>query len=242
MSDISKFAKLKTASDEELREAAEELEEEKARRLAENDLPDGIADLADDLGFGNSDPLSAAKTEVPAEPEIDFETGDFVKIDVVMKTEDMFRFFMRHTYYSASGIFGLAVGVGAIALIISGLMKDNIFGIVMLCVIAAMYTIVNPVTNYMRAKKQVKEMNLSGEPYVYTFGDAGIKVQQGAQYVPLKWAQVIKGREGKTSYYLYLGTNRAFVLPKECMGEERQHFVDIVTKNAPEGRIKFKTV
>lgn len=239
MGNLSQFAKMKTASDEEIRETMEEIEAKEAERIAEYDKETEFSELKSDMEYDSANPMKAAGAAA-AEEKVNFEEGDYVKFSVTMTTNDMFRFFMRHTYFSISGVVGLLIGIAAIVILCTGMMSDNLFASVMLGVIAAMYTLVNPITSYFRAKTQVKALYLSGEPYTYTFGEKGLMVAQGEQSVPMKWNNVMKIREGKSSYYVYLAANRAFVLPKESMGEEREHFENICSTYAPAGKVKFK--
>ena len=71
----------------------------------------------------------------------------------------MFRFFMKHFYSSFSGIFGVILSLGALVLLLFSLGKSEPFQILLLLILASLFTILQPAQFFMKAygEKVLKE-------------------------------------------------------------------------------------
>ena len=118
----------------------------------------------------------------------------------------LFSYVMNTNYRSMSGILGLVLSFGAI---------------VMLVIVALMFTVINPLSLAFKTFKQLKTSPSYKQPLVYTFGDDGIGVSQGEEHMDLEWKGVY--RLLMTKYMLAVYTNRmhAFVIPLDQLGDDK---------------------
>lgn len=137
-----------------------------------------------------------------------------VKFQVEIRVQDMYRFLMRHAYYGLSGIINLIISGGAFVLFLLGKGTGSPFGNAMLLLIAALFTIINPIFLYYKAAKQVKLTPMFKKPLDYIINDKGITVRQGEEELPIEWTHVYKVIETNKDFYIYLSLTRAYILPK----------------------------
>ena len=94
------------------------------------------------------------KAELSGNEDIFMEKIEF---DVELHTAELYRFTMRHTYYSFSGIFSILFSLVSlvIAIIKSSTMQPMTIGA--LLVIASLFTIVQPVMLWAKCRMQMKQ-------------------------------------------------------------------------------------
>ncbi len=228
MGNLSKIARMSTLSEEELNEDM----------LNQDEPVVGDRSPEAETDEDKANDYSIPKKQKQA--ELEFESGDYVELNVRLSADDMFRFLMRHAYFGLSGVFGLLISVASVVVLCTGATKDNTLGTVLLIVAALMFTVINPVSIFFRSRKQAKALDEDGAPYIYTIGDAGIKVTRLDESVPLHWENIAKVSEGKTSIYMYLEARRAFVLPKECLTGKEERLKGFIRKYVPAGRCHLK--
>lgn len=137
------------------------------------------------------------------------------KFQVQMKIHDMFRFLIRHAYVGMAGVVNLVISGGAFVLFIMGAGGESAFGNAMLLLIAALFTIINPIFLYYKAVKQVKMTPMFTKPLDYIVNSTGVLVCQGEEELLMEWDQVCKVIETSKDFYLYLSLTRAYILPKD---------------------------
>ena len=155
---------------------------------------------------------------------------DEIKFSVTMKVKTMYRFLMRHAYSGASGIINLVISGGALVLLLAGF-ADSTAGKVMLGIIAALFTIINPLYLYYKAAAQVRLTKMFSKPLEYVVNAEGITVSQGEESLQIAWTDLRKIIETKTDFYLYLSLTRAYIFPKEELDGKEKDFRKIVTEH-----------
>lgn len=136
------------------------------------------------------------------------------KFQIRIKVNDMYRFLMRHAYIGISGIINLVISGGAFVLFLLGVGNNSGVSNTVLLLIAALFTVINPLYLYYKAAKQVKLTPMFLKPLDYVVNESGIFVSQGEEKLTIEWEQIRKVIETKQDFYIYLSVTRAYILPK----------------------------
>ncbi len=163
-----------------------------------------------------------------------------VKVNVDMKDEYMVEFLLRHTYTHYSGIIGLIVGVGALAMGISTISQGELQASMPMFLIAILFLIVTPVTTVNRAKQQVQKSEMFQKTIEYEFTEKGVTARQGKISADNEWDEFMKAIETKMSVILYVSRLRAIIFPKACMGEKYGEVVQMIRTHMPAAKVKIR--
>ena len=141
-----------------------------------------------------------------------------LSFDIRLTTSELYTFSMRHTYFGMSGIFGLIISFGSLAVVALRYKYLDKSAIVALIIIGLLFTVVQPVMLYFKAGTQVKRNESIKGCLHYVFSEEGIIVTQGEQQAEVKWYEVRKRVVTGSAMYLYMSPVRAFIFPKsQCM-------------------------
>lgn len=157
-------------------------------------------------------------------------TEDLLYIETKISTKDMFEFMMNHTYKSFMGAIGFFLCAMATVGLIFYWDAFNVTYKGILIVMLAFFILINPVQLYLRSKTQVAKAFKNN--LCYTFTDEGIDIVQGDQSAKVNWADIKKVRSTRNLVIIYLSPIRAFIFPKNQIGENMQLFRKIVTAKA----------
>lgn len=155
------------------------------------------------------------------------ETMGEIQFSVTMKVKTMYRFLMYHGYAGVAGIINFIISGGALVLLIMGV-GDTTTAKVALVIVAALFTIINPLYLYYKAAKQVKLTPMFAKPFDYVVGQDGITVSQGEEQLAVTWKELRKVVETKTDFYVYLSLTRAYIFPKDEIGKNCGEFRELV--------------
>lgn len=150
-----------------------------------------------------------------------------IKFSMTMRVKDMYRFLLYHGYSGMSGIINMIISIGALVLLLAGV-GDSTTAKVMLGIMAALFTIINPIYLYYKAAKQVKLAKMFAKPLNYQINEDGITVSQGEESLIVDWKDVRRLVETAGYFYLYLSLTRAYIFPKEILGEQEKNFRKIL--------------
>ncbi len=133
--------------------------------------------------------------------------------------ETMYEFLFYHSYKNVMGIMSVVLGLGAVVMVIIGLiMSFTPVQIVLFGVIALMFVTNSPLTLKRRARKQAEMLADPKNTIAYVFSDEGFDMSRGDnEYADLKWERLCKVKEGKRGFFMYLERNRAFVIPADSL-------------------------
>lgn len=146
-----------------------------------------------------------------------------IEFDVELTTGELYRFTMRHTYYSIAGAFSLFISLGCLVLAGVNFKNFSTSTMIALLIIASLFTIVQPLMLYMKCCAQIKQNKSINAPLHYTIGEESIVVSQKDQEAEVKWYDVRKVVQTKQGIYLYMSPVRAFIFPKaQCIGQFEQ--------------------
>lgn len=142
-----------------------------------------------------------------------------IEFQVKLQTKDLYRFTMRHTYVSIGGIFSLLISFGCLGICVANFRQLVPSTIAVLLIVAALFTVIQPVMLYGKCAAQVKRSKDIKDELSYILSEEGITVRQGEEEANIKWYQIRKVVYGGKGIYVYMSPVRAFIFPQECCGE-----------------------
>ena len=160
------------------------------------------------------------------------EQSTEIKFSYQTKVIDMYRFLMRFSYQGIRGIINLVISIGAMFLLFTGADGGETFNKVLLILIAALFTIIQPILLYYKAAKQVKLTPMFQQPLDYIIDEKGISVRLKEEEMLLEWKDIYKIVETKKDFYFYMSFDRAHILPKEGYVEQCSLMRDMIKKYA----------
>lgn len=162
-----------------------------------------------------------------------------IKFEVNMKTKNMFAFLVNHTYSTFSGIFGVLLSLGALVMLITTYQDGDDTKIVVLVIVSLLFTIVNPILLFIKAKKQVLLNPMYKNPIEYVFCTEGIKVTQGDQEGVLHWADMQQIKETKTILIIYTTKIHAFIFPLDAIGNQLDKVHELMAEQLKESSARI---
>ena len=165
-----------------------------------------------------------------------------IKIQVKMEEKYMVDFMLRHNYSGFSGIMTIVAGLLCAAVSVQGFMKGNIQNGAVWAMCAILFLVINPNTIKSKAKAQVKNSEAFRKAFEYEFTREGIWVRQDEAENFVAWENIAKAVSTKQSVILYLNRVRAWILPKECMGEQYAEIVKMIQEQMPQKKVKIRGI
>ena len=165
-----------------------------------------------------------------------------IKLKIQLTVKELFDFLMSHTYSSFSGYVGVILSICALigfAYSVDNPMMNVAYKFVLL-VTGLLFTVVQPIMLYSKAKNQVKQNESINKPLEYTISYAGMKVACDGEFAEYNWNQIMKITSTKTSVLIYTSRIRAFVLPKRELNPYMDEFKKIVREKCTATSIKIK--
>lgn len=164
-----------------------------------------------------------------------------VKATVQLDAREMFGFLMHHTYSTSSGFIGLILSIGGFIGFFYMLRMPNAqpLFIAALFLTGLMFTVIQPVMTYFRAKKQVERNAAVNAPLEYTINKTGISVVQGDKSGFSNWDEIVRIESTKKLIMMYTGKVHAYVIPKDEFGDQMDVLKSLIRENCQAGYIKL---
>lgn len=143
---------------------------------------------------------------------------EVLELDIKVDKKTLNRFLLRNNFLRLGGIIGLFISVAAIVLLIVLWSALSTPQRVVLIFLGLMFTVIQPLSLLMKGWNQLKSGTFR-EPFHYEFSAAGMKVENMAGAVDVKWSDIRKAVIGKDAIYLYMNALSAFILPRAACGE-----------------------
>lgn len=163
-----------------------------------------------------------------------------IKFDVRMTQKVLFNFLISHMYHSPSGVFGVVMGIMALAAGAAKVRSDQGSVALIMFLFAAYLLLFMPINLYFNATKQMKLNPAFQEALCYTVDEEGVACSQAGQETAVPWDHIVKVRETKYSLLLYTGKRYCFIFPKESMGDNVQAVASLIRKHMDAKLIKMK--
>ena len=144
-----------------------------------------------------------------------------IELHVKISAKELFSFMLRHTYTSGSGLFGLVISLLCLILLGAGYAKGDDFRTVVLLALGLMFTVVNPILLYMKAKNQAMTNPVYKNELVYTLDDTGVTLNGEAATETVEWSKIRKWKKTRILHILYTTPIHAILLPVVSMKGNR---------------------
>lgn len=158
-----------------------------------------------------------------------------IEFDVKMRTRDIYKFLLCHTYSGFGGWFGVILSVIAIVLLVTDFNSYDDAGKMVLIMIALAFTVVNPIMLLSKAKQQVLTNAVYKKPLHYAFTEDGIKVSQEEQEETMSWDRLQKTRQFSGVFIVYTSRVHAFIFPLDQLGELADAVTNCVAAHLDDG-------
>ena len=107
-------------------------------------------------------------------------------------------------------------------------------------VIGLLFTVVNPLMLYMKAKKQAATNESLKLPIQYTLSENELVIEQGEEQLIVPWDQLRIIKDSGRSLIVYVTRMRAFIWPKAKLGRQYNEVTKLLTKKMGSARVRIK--
>lgn len=158
-----------------------------------------------------------------------------IRFDIKLTENDLWQFSMYHTYGGIRGVFNVLFTLASLFVLITRWNGMEVtYRVLMICC-AAMFTIIQPLMLYQKARKQVKSPAMQA-PMVLIFGEAGLHVEMGGQEIDFAWDQMGRMDRKPTQIILYMDRIHAYLIPNAELADKEAGFVEMVRNHLPKER------
>ncbi|MCQ2496797.1 MAG: YcxB family protein [Lachnospiraceae bacterium] len=224
---IAELAAVTTLSEEELEEANRDVDD--GDDYEAEDGYDEAYDSEDEEG-GREFSFEESEPEEKEEPRME-HYGDIVTLSAHPTEKEVCGFMFRHTYMSVIGFIAIAAALASGVFSVIKFIDGEVFPAALAAASFGLFAIYSPATLLKKSKEQARMLSTEEGTIRYTFSDAGIDLVRGEEYAQYGWERVIKVVPAKTSYYVYLGKNRAFITPQADLGADEECFRKLIVKH-----------
>lgn len=156
-----------------------------------------------------------------------------IEFDVKMTTNKMYDYMLRHTFTSFSGIVGEMLGI----LLVVGFFVTGKWLYLPAGIVVVFY---QPVSLYMRSKKQVVSNEVFKTPLHYVLDDKGITVSSGENTDSLEWDKMYRAVSTMRSIVLYTTRVNACIFPKEDLGDQKDDVIKMICTHMDPKQVNIK--
>ena len=151
-----------------------------------------------------------------------------IRLNVRIGAKDLFSFMAYHTYYHLSGLFGIGLSLLALVTLLAGLGGDDPVKNIILLVLGLLFTVINPLMLFAKAKQQAMNNPMYKENLCYTLTEEGISLSLKDTTESIEWAQILKFKKTKRVCILYTTQVHAILLPFACMEGNKDKVVAFI--------------
>lgn len=163
-----------------------------------------------------------------------------VKVNVKMTEKHMHNFMVHHNYTHASGILGVAVGLVSLFIATNNLSKGDLASSALWIFFALFFLIITPFSMKKKARMQVQNNPMFQKPLECEFTKDGVIIRQDDKEELNYWDGFTKAISTKYSIILYFGKVRAFIFPKDSIGDKYGEVLQMIQANMPPNKVKIR--
>lgn len=163
-----------------------------------------------------------------------------VTFDVDMTDEAMTSFMYYHTYSHFSGILGIVLGIASWGLAIWTFGRVVPVFTAMYALFGFLFLFWTPFTLKSKAKMQRKNTPMFQKTISYTLDEEGITTTQDDQRAELKWEELLKVVSTKKIVIFYVTRVRAFIAPRESIGDQYEAMMQLIKEHLNAKQIKVR--
>ncbi len=134
---------------------------------------------------------------------------------------DFWQLSMYYTYGSIVGMCNIIFTVAMILLAVKFWGDINTVVRILLVLACCLFTVVQPLVIYLRARKQVSTLPTD---MAIVFDDAGVHVETGNQISHLKWKAIKRVAKKPTMIVVFSTTTHGFLLTNKALGDQKEEF------------------
>lgn len=156
---------------------------------------------------------------------------------VTLDAKELWKFSMYHANRGYFGVFNGLFTIAALYLLVTqwAVVNGPYRVLLLLCVL--MFTVWQPASLYLKAKRQAKAPAVK-EPMILSFGDFGVTVEQSGQTGTIPWEAMNQIVGNKWQFILYKDRIHAFLLPKSVVGSKEGELRAFLREKMPRRRCR----
>lgn len=180
------------------------------------------------------------ESEENSQETVEKKDYDGIKFSVKVHEKDMVDFVMHHSYSSISGWIGVVLSVAAIIYLIVGFNQFDNLVRGALIVIGLLFTVINPIMLYFKAKKQVRVNKMFENPVDYILNEKYLVIEQNQEQLAMPWENLYIVKETGRSLIVYVTRMRAFIWSKEQLGSLQEEIKSTLLDKMGSARVRLK--
>ena len=167
--------------------------------------------------------------------EMDKKTGETLSFTMNLTARDLWIFSMYHANGGFMGVFNVVFTLAALYILVFrwGSFTVEYRLLLVLCVL--IFTVWQPLLLLWKAVKRAKSPVIR-ETMRLSFGDGGLKVDQGGQTAEFPWENMARMDRLPNVVVLYMDRVHAYLLPKRVMEGQEEAFYELARKHLPKER------
>ncbi len=162
------------------------------------------------------------------------------EFDIQLRTIDMYRFNLWHTYTTSSGYVAIFMAIIAFWAAVRRWGEVSLTNSVMCVGLGAVLLLYLPLTLYLKSGQQVQGSAVLKNVLHYTIDDKGVTTSQGDMSSTLLWEQVYRVVATRHNILVCMNPGNAFIIPKGQETQRDDTIRTIAQKHLEKHRFKMK--
>lgn len=162
------------------------------------------------------------------------------EFDIQLRTIDMYRFNLWHTYTTASGYLAILMAAVAFGTAVARWGEVSLTNTVMCMGLGAVFLIYMPLTLYIKSGQQVQGSAVLKHALHYTIDDQGVTTSQGEMSSTLLWEQVYRVVATRHNILVCMNPGNAFIIPRDQVERQYDEIRAIAQKHLEKYRFKMR--
>ena len=157
-----------------------------------------------------------------------------LEFDVKVTPGVLYDYMLFHTYTSASGLIGSAVGALMVVTFFMG------YGVLFL-IGGAVILAYLPWTLFIKSRQQYLSNPAFKNPLHYQMDEKGVTVAQNGERQSQSWENMYKAVSTPRSLILYTSPVNASIFPKKDLGEKALSVTQMISTHMPPKKVKIRS-
>lgn len=149
-----------------------------------------------------------------------------------VKPVDLWQFYMYYAYSSYTCIINIICIISSVALLIKLWATSPGWFRALLLLFFSLFTIIQPISIYLRSKKQAEQYQ---DELELVANDQGVSVTQNGKSESKKWNQILQVNIKPTLVVLYTDQEHGYILTGRILGKDKRAFKDFVKQKRRSG-------
>jgi hypothetical protein len=163
-----------------------------------------------------------------------------VEFDITLKPKDMYRFNIYQVYSGFTGWFSIIVSIFMIGWSVYSYGRVPVGYTVLYIIFGIIFLFYMPINLMIRSKTALASSEVLRNALHYKVDEDAIEVSQGEASSRLEWDQIYKLVATKNNVLIYSNRTRAYVIPREQLGDKFAELKAIAEQKLPKYRLKLK--